>query len=750
MGIKLNLEKMDFDALLNASKEIIERNNIFNQFLNKNRPLIEADFKTFSDIESFNHLDLSNLPDVLEKILKFIKEEKITELGIFLKESIRYFSLFLKEHFSHFNKELAGDIGNILREIDQEFEEIPSSLNLPLNLPNEKLLPKKMQKEHGNESQAKWSKIILNDPARTEKDVSFFSTVFNKSNVSSVRVQLILDEINLKNLQEALCYASCDFHPVGNLHADHFQSSSNIIIRQNEMLKAMNLNVKFCERILKQAGDKGYFLRTVSLGILDEKTKLGKNIVYIKEHEKKCSKVVMCSSKNVPKNREESVLYINEDCTKFITIKDSKWKNIPKTKGNEKKNQETGLSIKQPLVRDKDLKSAKAVDMITTLCSFAEKDLEYQYLLSSGEQKNGTLQYEKMSKKLQDMISKKVKKTDAQSFLKRLANMQNIFLEDLRKNDTSFPDEKDFGAIFGTKLFFMEYHNCIDNIWLITAAENSGSGKRDIHPIKWLEENKYNSPALKTLGTISKKCILYTVNDNSEVLCAALKKWFREKYDNIINFKNYQLNKFNKPITVQLEKISFEEIPDNLEEKEIKKLKNKKKKKEIVFSIKLITASKIMNTEHDFENSSPSQSLDFSQSNFPLLEEIVVKNISFKNFNFIILPYKIENIEIFFSQILVEGNIFLRKTEDDKIVCTFKNTKNELVDSLVLEEVKAPVNFTLEELEKLRTNILSELDKNGHISLNGGNKDMNFGENLVKSTLEEYNNEQKKRKFEKK
>jgi hypothetical protein len=79
----------------------------------------------------------------------------------------------------------------------------------------------------------------------------------------------------------------------------------------------------------------------------------------------------------------------------------------------------------------------------------------------------------------------------------------------------------------------MEYHNCVENLWLISAAANTGAGKGNQDPILWLKESPYFGEAfLSSIGgesSISSDQILYVTRDG-QLLCAAAKAWAQEHH----------------------------------------------------------------------------------------------------------------------------------------------------------------------------------------------------------------------------
>ena len=89
------------------------------------------------------------------------------------------------------------------------------------------------------------------------------------------------------------------------------------------------------------------------------------------------------------------------------------------------------------------------------------------------------------------------------------------------------------GKYYATKKFILFYHNCIDNLWLISRAENVGSAKGISDPIDWLERHPhFGENFFRAIGgkdSIRTDSILY-ITQEGEILAFAAKKWFREHY----------------------------------------------------------------------------------------------------------------------------------------------------------------------------------------------------------------------------
>lgn len=108
---------------------------------------------------------------------------------------------------------------------------------------------------------------------------------------------------------------------------------------------------------------------------------------------------------------------------------------------------------------------------------------------------------------------------------------------------------KDRGRIYGTKKFFMDYYNCIDNLWLIVADANTGIGKGMQEPIQWLMQHEsYGQEFFDNVGQgeVCKDTILYTIGDGV-MLCEAAKIWFRKTQAQQISANHFVLHEIERP-----------------------------------------------------------------------------------------------------------------------------------------------------------------------------------------------------------
>ena len=86
------------------------------------------------------------------------------------------------------------------------------------------------------------------------------------------------------------------------------------------------------------------------------------------------------------------------------------------------------------------------------------------------------------------------------------------------------------GRIFGSKRFFMEYHNCVGNLWFLNP--NEGTPKSNQDPVEWLEKHpRFSERFLVSLGgkdAVDKRSILFTYA--GELLADRAKNWFHATY----------------------------------------------------------------------------------------------------------------------------------------------------------------------------------------------------------------------------
>ncbi len=85
-------------------------------------------------------------------------------------------------------------------------------------------------------------------------------------------------------------------------------------------------------------------------------------------------------------------------------------------------------------------------------------------------------------------------------------------------------------TVVGTKYFYMLYHNCPQNLWLLKPSSNSGSGKGNHDALDWLRQHPlFGEEFIQTLGTINYDGILLTDSQGRTLLQAAM-AYFRQEY----------------------------------------------------------------------------------------------------------------------------------------------------------------------------------------------------------------------------
>lgn len=102
-------------------------------------------------------------------------------------------------------------------------------------------------------------------------------------------------------------------------------------------------------------------------------------------------------------------------------------------------------------------------------------------------------------------------------------------LEMKRQNSDYFQQLK--GKWYGTRRFFLDYHNCLDNLWLMNGGHNVGKQSSD--PIDYLQNHslfgsKFFAHLQRRGEKISKESIIYTVN--RVPLAKIAKEWLVQTY----------------------------------------------------------------------------------------------------------------------------------------------------------------------------------------------------------------------------
>ncbi|PJD94756.1 MAG: hypothetical protein CK423_05105 [Legionella sp.] len=109
-------------------------------------------------------------------------------------------------------------------------------------------------------------------------------------------------------------------------------------------------------------------------------------------------------------------------------------------------------------------------------------------------------------------------------------NLFPDFASDMKRQNPNY-FQKSNGKWYGTRRFFLDYHNCLDNLWLMNGGHNVGKQSSD--PIDYLQNHSLFGSKffdhLKRRGErISKEGIIYTVN--GVPLAKIAKEWLVQTY----------------------------------------------------------------------------------------------------------------------------------------------------------------------------------------------------------------------------
>src|SRR3989338_7298333 len=109
---------------------------------------------------------------------------------------------------------------------------------------------------------------------------------------------------------------------------------------------------------------------------------------------------------------------------------------------------------------------------------------------------------------------------------------------------------------FGSKLFFMEYHNCIGNLWFVSTAYGGQKSNRD--PIEWFaQQERFGDKFFDAVGgreSINKANILYT-SQEGVLLADVARQWFRESYGQEITVAGYVARQIKQPMLARAQKV---------------------------------------------------------------------------------------------------------------------------------------------------------------------------------------------------
>lgn len=161
--------------------------------------------------------------------------------------------------------------------------------------------------------------------------------------------------------------------------------------------------------------------------------------------------------------------------------------------------------------------------------------------------------------------------------------------------------EKD-SLIYGTKWFYLAYHNTKGNSWFMNPAANTGSGKGNQDALEWLEshprfkEGFFNSDNIKGKNTINTSQILYTTY-TGKMLAETARGWFRKKFKNEIFAAGCIREDILRPTKERLEKMAQEDESDLA-------MRHLHKKKQVTEMVRLSLAKILLG--HDNESTTPS------------------------------------------------------------------------------------------------------------------------------------------------
>lgn len=202
-------------------------------------------------------------------------------------------------------------------------------------------------------------------------------------------------------------------------------------------------------------------------------------------------------------------------------------------------------------------------------------------------------------------------------------NVDPIFTQAMKKHPESehyFIKGKD-NLLYGTKYFYLVYHNCIDNLWLINTAANTGRGKGNEEALSWLRKHpRFGEAFFGSLGgegAIDQSTILYLTPEGN-MLAQAARKWFQLTYKQEIAAMSYFKEQVLKPSKARLEKIPHE------------KDSHQKKRMQLNMMARLSLAKIIM--QHSSSSSQDSSSIpradaEINEKNLQKMDQAMQKNI---------------------------------------------------------------------------------------------------------------------------
>ncbi|MBS0359108.1 MAG: hypothetical protein JSS53_07555 [Proteobacteria bacterium] len=176
--------------------------------------------------------------------------------------------------------------------------------------------------------------------------------------------------------------------------------------------------------------------------------------------------------------------------------------------------------------------------------------------------------------------------------------------------------------IVGTKYFFQVYHNCIDNLWLISTAANTGLGKLNQNPVDWLGTHpRYGARFFDDLGgtqAINRDSILYAVEKPGQktILAKIAKEWFLNTYKEELAAAGY-LREMTSTAKRKLGEV-IQEPKTSIS-----------KRKKIKFMIRAAMAERLLQISSPTGSSSPSSSFaEINPENMNLIGQLVDKEFA--------------------------------------------------------------------------------------------------------------------------
>lgn len=142
---------------------------------------------------------------------------------------------------------------------------------------------------------------------------------------------------------------------------------------------------------------------------------------------------------------------------------------------------------------------------------------------------------------------------------------------------------------YGTKKFFMEYHNAVENVWFMHSGENAGGGKGGEEVITWLRNHpRFGQAFFAAVGPIQQQTILFCTEDGT-LLAAKARRWFRQRYSEEITSKGFSAIKIDVPMQDAMKHMSmhFEQRPKSELNPPERKRRRKEKAKKVEFMANL-------------------------------------------------------------------------------------------------------------------------------------------------------------------